>query len=60
MCELRWMDLTTCDVSASPGPIICQIHAKEIICLLDDGMDICIRFVGPSRKLCVKNQNDIP
>ena len=60
VCELWWMDLTTCDVSASPETVICQMHAKEIIRLSDDGLKIHIRCGGWSRQLCVKNQNDIP
>ena len=31
VCELWWMDLTTCDVSASPEAVICQMHTKEMI-----------------------------
>ena len=26
VCELWWMDLTTCGVSAIPEAVICQIH----------------------------------
>ena len=44
--ELRWMDLTTCDVSASPRVVICQIHAREIIHFLDNGPEICLRCGG--------------
>ena len=51
MCELWWMDLTTCDVSASLEVVICQIHAKEMIRLSDDGPEICIRCSGRSRWL---------
>ena len=54
VCVLRWTDLTTCDVSASSGALICQIHEKEMIHLLDDGLDICIRCGGRSRQLCIK------
>ena len=46
MCELWWTDLTTCDVSASPEAVICQIHAKEMIHLSNDGLDIYIRCGG--------------
>ena len=53
MCELWWKDLTTCDVSASLEVVICQIHAKEMIHLPDDGLDICIRCGGRSRQLHV-------
>ena len=31
MCELRWMELNTCDVSASLEVVICQIHVREIM-----------------------------
>ena len=51
VCELWWMDLTTCDESTSLEVVICQIHAKEMICLPDDGLDICIRYGGRSRQL---------
>ena len=60
MCELWWMDLITCDVSASMEVVICQIHAKEMIRLLDDGLEIRIRCGGRSRRLYVKNKNDVP
>ena len=60
VCELWWMDLTTCGVSASLEAFICQMHAKEIICLPDDGLKIRIRCGGWSRELCVKNQNEVP
>ena len=46
--------MTTCDVSASLEAVIFQIHAKEMIYLLDDGLDICIRCGGWSIQLCVK------
>ena len=54
------MDLTTCDVSASLEVVICQIHAREMIHISDDGLNTCIRCGGWSRQLCVKNQNDVP
>ena len=60
MCELWWMDLTTCDVSAIPESVICQMHAKEMICPSDDGTEIRIRCGGQGRQLYVKNQNDVP
>ena len=61
MCELWWMDLTTCDVSASLGAVICQIHAREINHFLDNGPQICVRCGGWSRQLYVtKNKNDVP
>ena len=46
MCELWWMDLTTCDVSASMEAVICLIHAKEMICPSGDGPDTHIRCSG--------------
>ena len=58
VCELWWMDLTTCDVSASPKAVICQMHAKEMIYIPNDGMNIHIRCGGWSRQL--KNKNDVP
>ena len=54
MCELWWTELTTGDVSASPEVVICQIHAKEMICISDGGPDIYIRCGGQSRQLCVE------
>ena len=56
VCVLWWMDLTTCDVSASPGAFICQIHAHEIICFVDNGPDVYVRCGRRSRQLCVKIQ----
>ena len=56
VCELWWMELTTCDVRASQEEVICQIHAREIIRL----PEIRIRCGGWSRQLYVKNQNDVP
>ena len=60
MCELLWMELTTCDVSASPEAVICQMHAKEMIHPLGNGLGTYIRCGGWSGHLCVKNQNDVP
>ena len=60
MCELWWMELTTCDVSASSEAVICQMNAKEMIHPLDVGMEICIRCSGWIRQLYAKNQNDVP
>ena len=57
MCELRWTELTTCDVSASLEALICQIHANKMIHFLDDGLEIRLRCGGRSRQLCVKIQN---
>ena len=54
------MELTTCDVSASSEAVICQMHAKEMICSSDDGPEICIRCDGWIRQLYAKNQNDVP
>ena len=46
VCELRWMDLTTCDVSESTEVVICQIHVREIIHFLYNGPKIRIRCSG--------------
>ena len=43
VCVLRWMDLTTCDVSASPGALICQIHARKKNRFVDSGPEVCVR-----------------
>ena len=48
------MELTTCDVSAIPEAVICQMHAKEIIRLQDNGLEIRKRCSGQSRQPCVK------
>ena len=60
MCELWWMELNICDVSASLETIICQMHAKEMIRSLDDAPEICIRCGGWIRQLYAKKQNDVP
>ena len=54
MCELQWMDLTTCDVSVSPEAVICQIHVREIIYFLDNGLEIRVRCGGWIRQLYVE------
>ena len=54
------MDLTTCDMSASMDAVICQIHAKEMICSPSNGLEIRIRCGGWIRQLYAKNQNDVP
>ena len=59
MCELWWIELTTCDVNASPEAFICQMHAKEMIFPPDNGLEICIRCNGWIRQLYAKNQNDV-
>ena len=46
MCELWWMDLTRCDVSAIPEVVICLMHAKEMIRPQGDGSNTCIRCGG--------------
>ena len=46
VCVLRWMDLTTCDLSTSPGALICKIHARKIKVFVDDGPDVHIRCGG--------------
>ena len=51
VCELWWMGLTICDVSASLVVVICQMHAKEMIRPLDDGSGTCIRCGGRIRHL---------
>ena len=56
VCELRWMELTTCDVSASPGELLCQIHARKINDFVDSGLEVCVRCGGQKRQLCVKIQ----
>ena len=43
VCELRRMDLTTCDVSASLGALICQIHARKVNHFVDSGPEVCVR-----------------
>ena len=61
VCEFWWMNFTTCDVSAIPEEVICQIHAKEMIHLSEDSLEIHIRCGGQSRQLYVtKNKNDVP
>ena len=57
MCVLRWIELNTCDMNASMGEIICQIHARKINHFVDNGPEICIRCGGWRRQLCVKIQN---
>ena len=54
MCELWWMDLTTCDVSACLEAVIFQMNAKEMIHPPDDGLGICIRCGGRIRQLYAK------
>ena len=51
MCELMWVELTTCDVIASSGVVIHQIHAREINHFLDNGPKIRVRCDGWSRQL---------
>ena len=57
VCVLRWTDLTTCDVSASLGVVLCQIHARKINHFVDNGPEVRVRCSGWSRQLCVKIQN---
>ena len=57
MCVLRWTDLTTCDVSASPREVLCQIHARKINHFVDNGTDIRVRCDEWRRQFCVKIQN---
>ena len=49
VCELWWTDLITCDVSASPEAVICQMHAKEMIHPPDNDPGIRIRCGGRIR-----------
>ena len=53
MRVLQWIDLTTCDVSVSPGALICQIHAGKINRFVDNGLEIRVRCGGWSRQLYV-------
>ena len=46
MCELWWMDLTTCGVSAILEVVICQMHAKEMIRPPGGGPEARIRYSG--------------
>ena len=46
VCVLWWANLTTCDVSASPGALICQIHARKIKGFVDNGSIVHIRCGG--------------
>ena len=46
VCELQWTDLTTCNVSASPGALLCQIHIRKINGFGDDGPDVRVRCGG--------------
>ena len=57
VCELRWMDLTTCDVSASLGAVICQIRTRKINCFVDSGPEVHVRCSEWSKQLCVKIKN---
>ena len=54
VCELWWIELTICDVSASLVVVICQMHAKEMIPPLDDGPRTRIRCGGQIRQLDAK------
>ena len=58
VCVLRWTDLTTCDVSASPGELICQIHARKIKGFVDDGLDVHVRC-GRKDNYKYKNKSKI-
>ena len=46
VCVLQWIDLTTCDVSASLRVILCQIHARKINHFVDNGPEIRIMCGG--------------
>ena len=64
VCVLQWTDLTTYDVSASTGAVLCQIHARKINCFVDNGPEVYIRCGRWERQLCIKIQkskkNSIP
>ena len=49
-----WMDLTTCDVSASPEAVVFQMHAKEMIRPPDDGSKTRVRCSEQIRELYVE------
>ena len=38
--------MTTCDVSASPGELICQTYARKINRFVDNGLDVRERCGG--------------
>ena len=57
VCVLQWTKLTTCDVSASPGALICQIRSRKIIFFVDNGPKVHVRCGGWRRKICAKIQN---
>ena len=46
VCVLRWMELTTCNVSTNSGALIFQIHARKIKGFVDDGPDVRVRCGG--------------
>ena len=46
ICELKRTNLTTCDASASPGALICQIHARKMNRFVDNGPEIHVRCGG--------------
>ena len=64
VCVLWWTNLTTCDVSASLGAFICQIHARKRNHFVDSGPEVRVRCGKWKRQLCVniqnKSKNDIP
>ena len=49
VCVLQWTDLTTCDVSASPGEFICQMHARKRNCFVDSVLEFRVRCDGWKR-----------
>ena len=55
VCVLWWTNLTTCDVSASPRALTCQIRARKINCFVDSGPEVRVRYDEWKRQLCVKN-----
>ena len=51
--------MTTCDVSASLGALICQIHARRINFFVDNGTEVRVRCGGWRRQLRVKIQKKL-
>ena len=64
VCVLQWTDLTTYDLSANSGVVICQICTRKVNRFVDNGPEIRVRCGEWRRQLCVKiknkSKNDIP
>ena len=64
VCVLRWRDLTTCDVSASPGELICQIRTRKVNRFVDNGPEVRVRCGDGKDKYVlkynIKVKNSIP